>query len=213
MFVSNSPCLSLSNTFYSEAQTCTKSCLSINLFQTMLKDDSLLLIPNVLKVFLENGQIKSFTFDSRTTVRVCIHYSCICGENKCKFNMTPVTWRSYNPVLFWRSYILTLTLLTLLFHVCLLNSYVIVLPGEKKKYWFDFPSLRWVHRSVPPTHSYIWLLNGSSHLLFMKKHSDLLSAGTRLPWIRSQSVITAPLFTFTTASLLLSHSCTHPLGK
>ncbi|XP_029627713.1 FERM and PDZ domain-containing protein 3 isoform X2 [Salmo trutta] len=37
--------------------------------QTMLKDDSLLLIPNVLKVFLENGQIKSFTFDSRTTVR------------------------------------------------------------------------------------------------------------------------------------------------
>lgn len=35
----------------------------------MLKDDSLLLIPNVLKVFLENGQIKSFTFDSRTTVR------------------------------------------------------------------------------------------------------------------------------------------------
>lgn len=41
--------------------------------QTMLKDDSLLLIPNVLKVFLENGQIKSFTFDSRTTVRVCIH--------------------------------------------------------------------------------------------------------------------------------------------
>ncbi|KPP68870.1 FERM and PDZ domain-containing protein 3-like, partial [Scleropages formosus] len=37
--------------------------------QTMLKDDSLLLIPNILKVFLENGQIKSFTFDSRTTVR------------------------------------------------------------------------------------------------------------------------------------------------
>ncbi|KAM9310057.1 FERM and PDZ domain-containing protein 3 [Pholidichthys leucotaenia] len=36
---------------------------------TMLKEDSLLLIPNVLKVFLENGQIKSFTFDSRTTVR------------------------------------------------------------------------------------------------------------------------------------------------
>ncbi|KAM6976586.1 FERM and PDZ domain-containing protein 3 [Aplochiton taeniatus] len=36
---------------------------------TMLKEESLLLIPNVLKVFLENGQIKSFTFDSRTTVR------------------------------------------------------------------------------------------------------------------------------------------------
>lgn len=45
----------------------------MDLFQTMLKDDSLLLIPNVLKVFLENGQIKSFTFDSRTTVRVCIY--------------------------------------------------------------------------------------------------------------------------------------------
>lgn len=44
------------------------------LSQTMLKDDSLLLIPNVLKVFLENGQIKSFTFDSRTTVRVCTHH-------------------------------------------------------------------------------------------------------------------------------------------
>ncbi|CAI9607367.1 unnamed protein product [Staurois parvus] len=29
----------------------------------------LLLIPNVLKVFLENGQIKSFTFDGRTTVK------------------------------------------------------------------------------------------------------------------------------------------------
>ncbi|XP_073677273.1 FERM and PDZ domain-containing protein 4-like [Garra rufa] len=39
---------------------------------TMLKDESLLLIPNVLKVFLENGQIKSFTFDSRTTVRVSV---------------------------------------------------------------------------------------------------------------------------------------------
>lgn len=38
----------------------------------MLKDDSLLLLPNVLKVFLENGQIKSFTFDSRTTVRVSL---------------------------------------------------------------------------------------------------------------------------------------------
>ncbi|XP_039621797.1 FERM and PDZ domain-containing protein 3 isoform X2 [Polypterus senegalus] len=35
----------------------------------MLKEDALLLIPNVLKVFLENGQIKSFTFDSRTTVK------------------------------------------------------------------------------------------------------------------------------------------------
>uniref|UniRef100_H3A9A4 FERM and PDZ domain containing 3 n=1 Tax=Latimeria chalumnae TaxID=7897 RepID=H3A9A4_LATCH len=38
----------------------------------MLKEEALLLIPNVLKVFLENGQIKSFTFDSRTTVKCCV---------------------------------------------------------------------------------------------------------------------------------------------
>ncbi|XP_053230245.1 FERM and PDZ domain-containing protein 3 isoform X4 [Podarcis raffonei] len=37
--------------------------------QEMLKKEALLLIPNVLKVFLENGQVKSFTFDSRTTVK------------------------------------------------------------------------------------------------------------------------------------------------
>ncbi|NXW56639.1 FRPD3 protein, partial [Eurystomus gularis] len=35
----------------------------------MLKKEALLLIPNVLKVFLENGQIKSFTFDGQTTVK------------------------------------------------------------------------------------------------------------------------------------------------
>ncbi|NXN93512.1 FRPD3 protein, partial [Rhinopomastus cyanomelas] len=35
----------------------------------MLKKEALLFIPNVLKVFLENGQIKSFTFDGRTTVK------------------------------------------------------------------------------------------------------------------------------------------------
>ncbi|ETE69693.1 FERM and PDZ domain-containing protein 3, partial [Ophiophagus hannah] len=35
----------------------------------MLRKEALLLIPNVLKVFLENGQIKSFTFDGRTTVK------------------------------------------------------------------------------------------------------------------------------------------------
>uniref|UniRef100_A0A9L0TG76 FERM and PDZ domain containing 3 n=1 Tax=Equus caballus TaxID=9796 RepID=A0A9L0TG76_HORSE len=37
--------------------------------QKMMKKEALLLIPNVLKVFLENGQIKSFTFDGRTTVK------------------------------------------------------------------------------------------------------------------------------------------------
>ena len=40
------------------------------LSQKMMKKEALLLIPNVLKVFLENGQIKSFTFDGRTTVKV-----------------------------------------------------------------------------------------------------------------------------------------------
>ncbi|XP_045737138.3 FERM and PDZ domain-containing protein 3 isoform X2 [Mirounga angustirostris] len=35
----------------------------------MMKKEAILLIPNVLKVFLENGQIKSFTFDGRTTVK------------------------------------------------------------------------------------------------------------------------------------------------
>uniref|UniRef100_A0A8C2S3W9 FERM domain-containing protein n=2 Tax=Capra hircus TaxID=9925 RepID=A0A8C2S3W9_CAPHI len=39
------------------------------LSQKMMKKEALLLIPNVLKVFLENGQIKSFTFDGRTTVK------------------------------------------------------------------------------------------------------------------------------------------------
>lgn len=42
--------------------------------QDMLKKEALLLIPNVLKVFLENGQIKSFTFDGRTTVKVSPSY-------------------------------------------------------------------------------------------------------------------------------------------
>ncbi|XP_006890008.1 PREDICTED: FERM and PDZ domain-containing protein 3 [Elephantulus edwardii] len=37
--------------------------------EKMMKKEALLLIPNVLKVFLENGQIKSFTFDGRTTVK------------------------------------------------------------------------------------------------------------------------------------------------
>uniref|UniRef100_A0A4W5KVP0 FERM and PDZ domain containing 3 n=1 Tax=Hucho hucho TaxID=62062 RepID=A0A4W5KVP0_9TELE len=58
---SSSICISLS--LHVSRSLCSPS------LSTMLKDDSLLLIPNVLKVFLENGQIKSFTFDSRTTVR------------------------------------------------------------------------------------------------------------------------------------------------
>ncbi|XP_042190426.1 FERM and PDZ domain-containing protein 4 [Callorhinchus milii] len=35
----------------------------------MIKDNSLLFMPNVLKVYLENGQTKSFRFDSSTTMK------------------------------------------------------------------------------------------------------------------------------------------------
>uniref|UniRef100_A0A4W3GQJ3 FERM and PDZ domain containing 3 n=1 Tax=Callorhinchus milii TaxID=7868 RepID=A0A4W3GQJ3_CALMI len=35
----------------------------------LMKEETLMLIANVLKVYLENGQMKSFTFDSRTTVK------------------------------------------------------------------------------------------------------------------------------------------------
>lgn len=33
--------------------------------------NSLLFLPNVLKVYLENGQTKAFKFDNTTTVKVC----------------------------------------------------------------------------------------------------------------------------------------------
>lgn len=36
----------------------------------MVKDNSLLFMPNVLKVYLENGQTKSFKFDSNTSIKV-----------------------------------------------------------------------------------------------------------------------------------------------
>ena len=32
------------------------------------------MMPNVMKVFLENGQTKSFKYDSTTTVEVCLLY-------------------------------------------------------------------------------------------------------------------------------------------
>lgn len=38
-----------------------------------MKDNSLLFMPNVLKVYLENGQTKSFKFDSSTSVKVSPH--------------------------------------------------------------------------------------------------------------------------------------------
>lgn len=36
--------------------------------------NSLLFLPNVLKVYLENGQTKAFKFDNTTTVKVCIKH-------------------------------------------------------------------------------------------------------------------------------------------
>lgn len=36
--------------------------------------NSLLFLPNVLKVYLENGQTKAFKFDNTTTVKVHIKY-------------------------------------------------------------------------------------------------------------------------------------------
>lgn len=38
--------------------------------QETVKDNSLLFMPNVLKVYLENGQTKSFRFDNSTTMKV-----------------------------------------------------------------------------------------------------------------------------------------------
>lgn len=38
--------------------------------QETVKDNSLLFMPNVLKVYLENGQTKSFKFDSNTSIKV-----------------------------------------------------------------------------------------------------------------------------------------------
>lgn len=43
------------------------------LFLTSLyQGNSLLFLPNVLKVYLENGQTKAFKFDNSTTVKVCM---------------------------------------------------------------------------------------------------------------------------------------------
>ncbi len=38
--------------------------------QETVKDNSLLFMPNVLKVYLENGQTKSFKFDCNTSIKV-----------------------------------------------------------------------------------------------------------------------------------------------
>lgn len=51
--------------------------------------NSLLFLPNVLKVYLENGQTKAFKFDNTTTVKVHIKYvassSCCFGIGKLLF--------------------------------------------------------------------------------------------------------------------------------
>jgi hypothetical protein len=41
-----------------------------------VKDNSLLFMQNVLKVYLENGQTKSFRFDCSTSIKVCV---ALCG--------------------------------------------------------------------------------------------------------------------------------------
>lgn len=58
--------------------------------QKMMKKEALLLIPNVLKVFLENGQIKSFTFDGRTTVKV--HTEFLLSGQHCPLWSTHNCW-------------------------------------------------------------------------------------------------------------------------
>ena len=45
--------------------------------QNPVKDNSLLFMPNVLKVYLENGQTKSFRFDSGTSIKVCARCMCV----------------------------------------------------------------------------------------------------------------------------------------
>ena len=47
-------------------------CLMGHLFQPSAQSEGVALMPNVLKVFLENGQTKSFKYDSSTTVQVKI---------------------------------------------------------------------------------------------------------------------------------------------
>lgn len=48
--------------------TCTTPTFVVK--QETVKDNSLLFMPNVLKVYLENGQTKSFRFDCSTSIKV-----------------------------------------------------------------------------------------------------------------------------------------------
>ena len=52
-----------------------------NMFNLIIQNSNSIddFMPNVLKVFLENGQTKSFKYDKTTTVNVCIYcVYCIC---------------------------------------------------------------------------------------------------------------------------------------
>ncbi|MEE6470181.1 hypothetical protein FKM82_008881 [Ascaphus truei] len=59
-----------------------------------VKDNSLLFMPNVLKVYLENGQTKSFRFDSGTSIKVstkCVYKQMLARDEAiaCKIPMVP----------------------------------------------------------------------------------------------------------------------------
>lgn len=94
--------------------------------QNPVKDNSLLFMPNVLKVYLENGQTKSFRFDSSTSikVRVCVrpvfnsvskleNISILCsiynykGRNSFRVQIS-VSWcthRPWNSITFWLPFV------------------------------------------------------------------------------------------------------------
>lgn len=60
----------------------------ISPFQNPVKGNSLLFMPNVLKVYLENGQTKSFRFDSSTSIKVRMQFRSLSklgkfGEAEC----------------------------------------------------------------------------------------------------------------------------------
>ncbi|KAL0588652.1 FERM and PDZ domain-containing protein 3 [Plecturocebus cupreus] len=65
----------------------------------MMKKEALLLIPNVLKVFLENGQIKSFTFDGRTTVKTSLKFPTSHHQLYCGFQVAPAFQDSSVPLI------------------------------------------------------------------------------------------------------------------
>lgn len=52
--------------------------------------NSLLFLPNVLKVYLENGQTKAFKFDNTTTVKVCKKPQFVM-ESKARANISTLT--------------------------------------------------------------------------------------------------------------------------